>query len=184
MVGSSKAWLLFVGLTATLAACASEKPRAGDAAYAPRDGGMRADRPSQSDGALRGDARSPTSGSIHIDERIVKACGDLPVPHFAFDSASIHDEAADRLQTVARCFASGPLQGRSLRLVGRADPRGTSMYNLALGQDRATSVARYLESSGVPRPRIQTMSRGDLDASGTDEEGWERDRRVDLLLGD
>lgn len=186
MVRSSKAWLLLVGLTAPLAACASEKPRSGDAAYAPRgSGGFGTDdRASRSDRPLRDDTRSPTAGSIHIDDRIVQACGNLPVPHFSFDSASIRDKAADHLQVVARCFASGPLKGRALRLVGRADPRGSTTYNLALGQDRATSVARYLESSGVTRAQIQTMSRGDLDATGTDEEGWERDRRVDLVLGD
>lgn len=132
----------------------------------------------------RGDTTSATMGSVHIDERIVKACGNLPTPHFAFDSAAIAGEAADMLSLVARCFVDGPLQGRGLKLVGRADPRGTVMYNLALGQDRATTVANFLSSKGLGGGQVTTMSKGELEATGTDEEGWARDRRVDILLAD
>ena len=114
----------------------------------------------------------------------MQACGDLPDPHFPFDSAAIRDQAADRLQIVARCFVSGPLKGRTVKLVGRADPRGSDTYNLTLGQDRATSVQKFLESMGIPTGNISTMSRGAMDATGTDEEGWARDRRVDVLLAD
>src|SRR5688572_26381814 len=64
------------------------------------------------------DMASPTSGSIHIDEKITKACGDLPTAHFAFDSAAIGPDAASVLDGLARCFVSGPLKGRSMRLVG------------------------------------------------------------------
>lgn len=176
--------LILIGLALPLAACASNKARPDTSV--PASGHVQpGDRPRAQPGTTgREDVRSDTTGSIHIDDRITKACGNLPVPHFAFDSAEIKDEAADRLQIVARCFESGPLKGHTLRLVGRADPRGTSVYNLALGQDRATSVARYLESAGLSRTQIQSMSRGDLDATGVDEEGWERDRRVDLVLGD
>jgi peptidoglycan-associated lipoprotein len=132
----------------------------------------------------RGDTTSPTMGSIRIDERILQACGSLPEPQFELDSAAIRDRAAESLRTVARCFSDGPLKGRRVKLVGRADPRGTETYNLALGQDRAASVARFLEGAGLPRPMISTMSRGEMDATGADEEGWARDRRVDIVLGE
>ncbi|MFO0589388.1 MAG: OmpA family protein [Polyangiaceae bacterium] len=132
----------------------------------------------------RGDTASATTGSIHIDPRIVQACGDLPDPHFSFDSAAIKDQAADRLQIVARCFISGPLKGRGVKLVGRADARGSDEHNMALGHDRAASVRMFLESMGVPANNITTTSRGEIDATGTDEEGWARDRRVDVFLAD
>jgi len=132
----------------------------------------------------RGDTSSPSMGSIHIDERIVQMCGNLPNPHFAFDSAAIRDQAAETLRTVARCFSEGPLKGKTVKLVGRADPRGTESYNLALGHDRAASVARFLEGAGLPQANVQMTSRGEMDATGTDEEGWSRDRRVDIALAD
>lgn len=130
------------------------------------------------------DTASPTTGSINIDDRILKTCGNLPTPRFAFDSSSIHGEAADVLRKVAQCFSEGPLKGRELKLVGRADPRGTEMYNIALGQERAASVGRFLEGAGVSKDKVRTMSKGAVDATGTDDEGWARDRRVDILLAD
>src|SRR5690348_14130906 len=84
----------------------------------------------------RGDSGSPTAGSIQIDDRILKACGDIPTAHFAFDSASIDGQAAMALAALAKCFVSGPLTGAHLRILGHADPRGGIAYNIALGQQR------------------------------------------------
>lgn len=132
--------------------------------------------------AARADVAAPTSGSIRISDDIVRACGDLPLVRFAFDSATLEPAAERGFGALARCFTSGPLAGRSMRLVGHADPRGGEEYNLALGQRRAGSAARYLEEMGMTTAHLQTTSRGAIDASGTDEEGWARDRRVDISL--
>lgn len=134
--------------------------------------------------AKRADTASPTAGSIRIDERILKACGDIPQAHFAFDSAAISGEAARGLAALARCFVSGPLAGAGLRLVGHADPRGGVSYNIALGQQRAGSVATFLQEKGVGEDRMGTLSRGSFDAAGTDEEGWALDRKVEVVLAD
>jgi peptidoglycan-associated lipoprotein len=128
------------------------------------------------------DSASPTSGSIHIDDKIIKACGDLPTAHFAFDSVAIGPEAGGALDALARCFVSGPLKGRSMRLVGHADPRGETDYNLALGQKRAGSVANYLSQKGLDKAHVETLSKGALEATGTDEQGWARDRKVEVVL--
>jgi peptidoglycan-associated lipoprotein len=77
---------------------------------------------------------------------------------------------------------TGPLQGKSVELIGRAYARGTEEYNLALGSKRAGSVDTYLESLGVNRSFLAQTSRGALDATGTDEAGWANDRRVDIML--
>jgi len=128
------------------------------------------------------DTASPTSGSIHIDDKIMKACGDVPVAHFAFDSADIGKDAGSTLDALARCFVTGPLKGKGMRLVGHADPRGETEYNIALGQRRAGSVSDYLEKKGMTRDHLETLSKGAFEATGTDEEGWARDRKVDVLL--
>ncbi len=132
----------------------------------------------------RADTASPTSGSVHIEDRILRACGDIPTAHFAFDSARIQADAEASLSALSRCFATGPLAGKSMRLVGHADPRGETEYNLGLGQRRAGSVAGFVEGHGVASAHVSTTSRGAFDATGTDEEGWARDRRVDVLLAD
>ncbi len=133
---------------------------------------------------VRQDKASATSSSVHIDDKILKACGNLPIAHFAFDSSTVQPEAAGALDALARCFATGPLKGRGMRLVGHTDARGEVEYNLALGQRRAGSVADYIGAHGVEKARLGATSHGEFDATGTDEEGWARDRKVDVLLAE
>jgi peptidoglycan-associated lipoprotein len=130
------------------------------------------------------DTATPTSGSVHIEDKITKACGDLPTANFAFDSAEIAGDAANALDALARCFVSGPLKGKGMKLVGHADPRGETEYNFGLGQRRAGGVAGFLSKKGLEQGRMATSSKGELEASGVDESGWARDRKVDILLAD
>lgn len=153
---------------------------AGDGAAKPGDPGWMAPAPNTA-GA---DTRTPTAGSIQIDDRILKACGDLPTAHFAFDSAAIAGDAANALGALARCFVTGPLAGARMNLVGHADPRGGVAYNLALGQQRAGSVATFLSQRGLAEERVGTVSKGAFEATGTDENGWALDRKVEVFLAD
>ena len=127
---------------------------------------------------------APTGGTVMISEEVRRACG-IPDDnaYFAFDSASIESVDISPLDAVAKCFTVGPLKGRSLRLVGHADPRGSGEYNMTLGQSRADSVEGYLDRHGVTRSHIATTSRGAIDAAGSNEAGWAHDRRVDVMLG-
>lgn len=70
-----------------------------------------------------------------------------------------------------------------MKLIGGADPRGEVDYNMTLGQARADSVQKYVVNKGVDRGMAPSTSRGAMDATGTDEAGWARDRRVDIMLG-
>jgi peptidoglycan-associated lipoprotein len=69
-----------------------------------------------------------------------------------------------------------------VQLIGRADPRGEPEYNMMLGDARAGNVDQYLVALGVDAMQMTTTSRGELDATGTDEPSWQRDRRVDMRL--
>jgi peptidoglycan-associated lipoprotein len=126
-------------------------------------------------------AVSTTTSDILVDDAIARACN-LPTPHFAFDSSTVREVADARLDKIAQCFTTGALAGRRMNLVGRADPRGETEYNFALGQRRAGSVASYIEHHGVRVDQVATTSRGELDATGTNAEGWAKDRRVDMNL--
>ncbi len=103
-------------------------------------------------------------------------------PHFDFDTSDLMPEDYTLLDKVAECLKTGPLEGRSVALIGRADPRGETEYNFVLGAHRSGSVAQYLESRGVAEHQLQATSRGKLDATGTDESTWAQDRRVDISL--
>ena len=129
----------------------------------------------------------PTRVGVNVSAEILKAC-EIDVnnadtaPKFDFDKSELRPGDRVLLEKVETCVTSGPLQGRSLRLVGRADPRGELEYNFALGTARAGSVDAYLTTLGLDSTRVSTSSRGKLDATGTDETGWQRDRRVNVDL--
>ena len=131
---------------------------------------------------------------LGLDSEILRVCNvhvDAPqpdakeeaAPRFDFDESALSAQDTAILAQVAKCLTSGPLAGRHLQLVGRADARGTSEYNFVLGASRASTVSKYLEQQGVDSPRINETSRGELDAKGTDEQSMREDRRVDILLG-
>lgn len=126
---------------------------------------------------------SPTTSQIAISDEIRAACGIRDEDaYFAFDSAKLRDQDQRVLGQLAACFKTGPLKERNMLLVGRADPRGSAEYNMVLGEHRAQSVGQYLSSLGLASNRMETSSRGKMDAMGTDEPTWALDRRVDVDL--
>jgi peptidoglycan-associated lipoprotein len=129
-------------------------------------------------------AQAAGSGNIRIAQEILVACGIAASDaFFPFDSARLEKKDIKPLNDVAGCFTTGPMKGRQLKLVGRADPRGPAAYNVTLGQARADSVQKYLTDRGVGVSNAPSTSRGAMDATGTDDAGWARDRRVDIMLG-
>jgi peptidoglycan-associated lipoprotein len=126
----------------------------------------------------------PTRGNINISDEIRKACGITDSEaFFAYDSANIRPQDQAVLTKLATCFTTGPLKGREMRLVGHADPRGEEDYNMLLGQKRADNVKGAVVSAGMTAAKALTTSRGELDATGTDDASWAKDRRVDVVLG-
>jgi peptidoglycan-associated lipoprotein len=127
---------------------------------------------------------NPNQSQINISDEIKKACGISDADaYFAFDSANIRDQDHKVLGQLADCFSKGPLKGREMRLVGHADPRGEPEYNIVLGGRRADNVKGFIVQKGLASDQVATSSRGEMDATGTDDASYARDRRVDVLLG-
>jgi peptidoglycan-associated lipoprotein len=125
-----------------------------------------------------------SKGNINISDEIKKACGISDAEaFFAYDSANIRAEDKAVLTKLATCFTTGPLKGREMRLVGHADNRGEEDYNMLLGQRRADNVKGAVVNAGMTAAKALTTSRGELDATGSDEASWAKDRRVDIVLG-
>jgi len=99
--------------------------------------------------------------------------------YFGFDESVLSSQAIDALGGNLECLHRA--DGGSVRLEGHCDPRGTEEYNLALGDRRARSVRTYLVRAGIEARRLRPVSRGKIDARGTDEASWAMDRRVDLI---
>jgi peptidoglycan-associated lipoprotein len=100
---------------------------------------------------------------------------------FDFDSYTVRDEYQSLLQAHAQYLKSHP--ERHVLLQGNTDERGTSEYNLALGQRRAEAVRRALSLMGVPDSQMEAVSLGKEKpvALGHDEASWAQNRRVDIV---
>lgn len=100
----------------------------------------------------------------------------LDTVFFDFDKSTLSNEATGVLNNNASCLKKSD---RPVNLVGRADSRGTPEYNMALSDRRSQAVKEYLQRLGIQPARLIPVPRGELDASGADEGGWAKDRRVD-----
>lgn len=101
---------------------------------------------------------------------------------FAYDASTLDAAAREALSSSARWLRDNP---RYVLLVeGHCDERGTSQYNLALGEQRAQTARDYLAQSGVAANRIRITSLGEERPfdSGSTEAAWARNRRAHLVL--
>ena len=101
--------------------------------------------------------------------------------YFEFDSVNIQPEGQKHLQKVAEVLR----QERDviLTIEGHADERGTTEYNLALGDRRAKVVRDYLKDLGVDVQRLHTVSYGEAKPAveGSGEDAWSKNRRDELV---
>ncbi len=118
----------------------------------------------------------PTEDTDPVDNR-GPVCN-LEPPYFDFDDNALSPAARETLARDAECLRRET--GSRYTLIGRCDSRGTTEYNLALGERRARVVRQYLMNLGVLPDRIAVSSEGSEGATGTDDEGYRRDRRVDF----
>jgi peptidoglycan-associated lipoprotein len=101
--------------------------------------------------------------------------------YFDFDRSSIKASERPKLQAVKDYLDKNP--GQRVLLEGHCDWRGTAEYNLALGDRRANEAKKYLQSIGVPADRIETVSKGSLEAAKDAQgEAAAKDRRVDPIV--
>lgn len=104
------------------------------------------------------------------------------VVYFEYDSEALTSEAENRLRTKAAILRANP--GVQIRIAGHADERGSTEYNLALGQRRAESIRTFLTGYGIEEGRIATISYGEEmpAVEGTDESAWARNRRAEFEM--
>ncbi|HEY2748072.1 MAG TPA: OmpA family protein [Polyangia bacterium] len=96
--------------------------------------------------------------------------------YFDFNESVLTTEATSAIDRDADCIKKNP---HAVTLTGRTDPRGTEEYNLALSDKRAQSVKGRMSQLGVSSA-MKINARGEMDATGKDEAGWAKDRRVDV----
>jgi peptidoglycan-associated lipoprotein len=102
--------------------------------------------------------------------------------HFEFDSSTLTPEAQLTLKKKAEWLQNNPEAMSTIE--GHCDDRGTSEYNLALGDRRATSAKNFLVDLGISASRLTTISYGEerpIDP-GQNEDAWAKNRRCHFTI--
>jgi peptidoglycan-associated lipoprotein len=101
---------------------------------------------------------------------------------FDFDQYAIRSDARRSLRANAAIVKAQPL--RNVVIEGHCDERGTSAYNLVLGERRAQAAGRHLQALGVQASQIQITSYGKDRPSCTEhsEACWQANRRAHFRL--
>ena len=103
------------------------------------------------------------------------------VIYFMYDSSQVQEDFVPVIAAHARYLVDHP--NRRLTLAGHADERGSPEYNIALGEQRAKSVARMMNVQGVSEGQLEIVSYGEEKPAveGHDDAAWQLNRRVELL---
>lgn len=101
--------------------------------------------------------------------------------YFDYDVFTIKQDYAALVERQGKYLASN--SGLSIKVEGNADERGSSEYNLALGQKRAEAVARALKVYGVKDTQVEAVSWGKEKPKNPahTETAWAENRRADLV---
>lgn len=153
------------------------------------------DRPGWIDGDIYAGGDNINAGDIYSEgdlepglEMRDSSMGDgdgtvLDTVFFGFDEFSIQPGERYKVEAAADYLKSNP--GTKLIAEGHTDWKGTTQYNLGLGDRRANAVKTYLVQLGVNPDRVEVLSLGELEADqGLDKSDPEaiNDRKVELII--
>lgn len=108
--------------------------------------------------------------------------GKLATVYFEFDSSTVRDEMKLVLDNNIEWLKKR--QDVRIELQGHADEKGTSEYNIALGERRAHSIKKYIVDSGLSEAILSTISYGEERPAdlGHTEEALAKNRRVEFVI--
>lgn len=139
--------------------------------------------------------KSSTNGSsalktedIPLDESNINFAEAAGIPalaqdvYFDYNKSSVRDDARPVLEGIAGWMKENP--GKHVMIEGHCDERGSREYNLALGEQRALSVRRYVSNLGIEPKKLHTISYGKEKPADTshNESAWAKNRRAHFLI--
>ncbi|MEO8081033.1 MAG: peptidoglycan-associated lipoprotein Pal [Caldimonas sp.] len=119
--------------------------------------------------------------SVDVTANNAAAMSNLPhTVYFDFDSYVVKDEYRPVIEANARALSTN--RKAHVTVEGNTDDRGSSEYNLALGQRRAESVVKALTLLGAEPNQLEAVSFGKERPAvqGENEEAWAKNRRAEL----
>lgn len=118
-----------------------------------------------------------------LERRRAEARETLQAPvYFDFDMSNIRDDQAPGLRAKVDILRASPQV--QLRIEGHADERGSTEYNLALGNRRAESVRQFIAGFGISASRFEIISYGEERpaVNASNEEAWAMNRRAEFVI--
>lgn len=117
-----------------------------------------------------------------LRDKVYAADPESAVVYFDFDKSELSEETRKSLKENAAA-----LKKRStaeIQVAGHCDERGTTEYNLALGQRRANAVRDYYKHQGIRINRMSTISFGEEKpvCVESNDDCWAKNRRVETLI--
>jgi peptidoglycan-associated lipoprotein len=121
-------------------------------------------------------------GKFTIDQKTGVVSFKAEVLYFKFDDHTLTEEGKSQLNLLANYLKEN--QKSALQIDGHCDERGSTEYNLALGEMRAKSVKKYLAEAGISEKRLATISFGEEKpaAQGRGEDVYAKNRRAEFVL--
>jgi peptidoglycan-associated lipoprotein len=120
----------------------------------------------------------PTTSSLTDEDLFAQSVKDV---YFDYDKADVRGDQQAAVQADAQFL--GQHSNMNIIVEGHCDERGSTEYNLALGDQRASAVKSALTAAGVSASRIKTISYGKEKpfCSESNEACWQQNRRGHLV---
>ncbi len=184
----NKKIILSIVLVNLLAACATEKPKeassetpapasAATSAAAPATGAAETAQTATTPEATAAGAEAAASTAESAEAALLANRS----VYFPFDVDAVQPNDRPTVQAHGAYLSKN--RGAKVRVEGNADERGSSEYNLALGQRRANNVKKLLILAGAKASQIETISYGEEKPRCADhnETCWSQNRRADIV---
>lgn len=124
----------------------------------------------------------PEAPKAEVPDTVQQMMKNFERVFFELDSHTLSEDAKQALAENAEIMQSST--DIKVEVQGHADERGTTDYNLALGQKRADAVKSHLTGLGVASDRVAAVSFGEERplASGAGEAAWSKNRRAEFRI--
>jgi peptidoglycan-associated lipoprotein len=175
--------LVFISAAVLFSGCSKKptRPSPDQTLLGPQGGGasVAALNPSDVPTTLDNSQLTPRGDGVLEDEFTIR--GLLKPVYFDFDKSAVKASERIKLDEAAKYLSEHP--EHRLLLEGHCDWRGTAEYNLGLGDRRAGAAKQYLTGHNVAAAKLESLSKGSLDAAknATDDQ-MAKDRRVELVI--
>ena len=172
--------LAVFAVTLAVATTGCRYNKAGKGGGAGADGANGSDINAQDISAQEGSIAGASEGKFEDLTRCTDV--DFAPVYFGFDSTVVPQGELGKIDAVAQHLTDKT--DRVVVVEGNCDERGSSEYNMALGENRAIIIRNYLVQSGVAADRIQTRSYGAEKPAvdGHDESAWAKNRRGEFAI--